>query len=512
MCWKCDHPNATADDYLDELRKTMLRARLGGAVRRKRPIAIRIHRRAARLRTTRAADDRCLRAAGDAPAEHRGQGHDGRQKPDAGSEGRGPLGTSGRDRRGGQPDAHMEWAVAFGGPEVRALQLVWADGRGRWPWAAAFSDGRARQPVLGVRCSERVAVVLRHVAQLRRRRHHLGHHPVRQRHLVEGRARRTATPKPAAAVPGTASRMSSGPSMPQYSVAPDRLTTALIHCVLMPNRLNASNCNSPDGAWSTIRRSSATPSASVRYMVRPSPIISVGRSAGMSASQRRVGDRCRDDVAVLARREQLPAQVGDVGIVDVVPLDARARDPAGSTGCPGRSRGAARSPRDVRRETGAPSCRSARDRVVTEGDVARRDRGLRPVVVDAVDDLLGPPVAEDRLLEVGVERLGVERGQHGLRCPGQVDVQFLGHDAARERSRRWSAGLLLLRLASRRPTQNRAASRIDSSTGLGCQPNSRRALLQSTGASARISRSDASESCSSVPRSRALALPMAAIA
>ena len=49
------------------------------------------------------------------------------------------------------PDAHMEWAVAFGGPDVRALQLVWADGRGRWPWAAAFSDGRARQPVLGVR-------------------------------------------------------------------------------------------------------------------------------------------------------------------------------------------------------------------------------------------------------------------------------------------------------------------------------------------------------------------------
>src|SRR4051812_17788775 len=24
MCWRCDHPNATVDDYLDELRKTML--------------------------------------------------------------------------------------------------------------------------------------------------------------------------------------------------------------------------------------------------------------------------------------------------------------------------------------------------------------------------------------------------------------------------------------------------------------------------------------------------------
>ena len=39
-------------------------------------------------------------------------------------------------------------------------------------------------------------------------------------------------------------------------------------------------------------------------------------------------------------------------------------------------------------------------------------------------------------------------------------------------------------------TQNFAASRIESSTGRGCQPSSRRALLQSTGASARINRSE----------------------
>ena len=51
------------------------------------------------------------------------------------------------------PDAHMDMAVAFNGIEFQALQLVWADGRGRWPWAANFSDGRGRQPVLGVRAS-----------------------------------------------------------------------------------------------------------------------------------------------------------------------------------------------------------------------------------------------------------------------------------------------------------------------------------------------------------------------
>jgi hypothetical protein len=49
------------------------------------------------------------------------------------------------------PDAHMGWAIKFGGPDVRARQLVWADGRGRWPWSATFCDSRRRQPVLGHR-------------------------------------------------------------------------------------------------------------------------------------------------------------------------------------------------------------------------------------------------------------------------------------------------------------------------------------------------------------------------
>jgi hypothetical protein len=49
------------------------------------------------------------------------------------------------------PDAHLCWAINVGGPDVRALQLVWADGGGRLPWSAAFCDGRRRQPVLGVR-------------------------------------------------------------------------------------------------------------------------------------------------------------------------------------------------------------------------------------------------------------------------------------------------------------------------------------------------------------------------
>ncbi len=48
------------------------------------------------------------------------------------------------------PDIHLPAAVRIYGP-LRAYQLVWADGHGRWPWAADFCDQESRQPVLGVR-------------------------------------------------------------------------------------------------------------------------------------------------------------------------------------------------------------------------------------------------------------------------------------------------------------------------------------------------------------------------
>jgi uncharacterized protein DUF4262 len=151
MCWKCDHPNATADHYLEELRKTMLEH--GWAVQYvdsdRSPLAYTVGLHDCglpELLMTRVSAQRAMRL----------------------------LNTVAKDTMGGKrltpgqkvavlsgplveivevanPDAHMKSAVAFGGSEVRALQLVWADGRGRWPWAAAFSDGRGRQPVLGVR-------------------------------------------------------------------------------------------------------------------------------------------------------------------------------------------------------------------------------------------------------------------------------------------------------------------------------------------------------------------------
>ncbi|WP_244170556.1 DUF4262 domain-containing protein [Amycolatopsis tolypomycina] len=50
-----------------------------------------------------------------------------------------------------EPSAHLHFAVALYGPEIRALQAVHADAQGRWPWSSDFRDGEGGQPVLGVR-------------------------------------------------------------------------------------------------------------------------------------------------------------------------------------------------------------------------------------------------------------------------------------------------------------------------------------------------------------------------
>lgn len=49
------------------------------------------------------------------------------------------------------PDVHLKFACALFGEAVRALQLVWTDDRHRWPWDRGWSHERARQPVLGMR-------------------------------------------------------------------------------------------------------------------------------------------------------------------------------------------------------------------------------------------------------------------------------------------------------------------------------------------------------------------------
>jgi Domain of unknown function (DUF4262) len=149
MCWICDHPESTRDDYVNELRAEIRRC--GWAVQYvesdRVPFAYTVGltqdglpellitgvspRRAVRLLNSvarGAADPLTLGAQIAIPS--------------------GPLAEI---VQVAQPDAHLDMAVEIFGSELEAWQLVWADRRGRWPWSADFNDGRGGQPVLGVR-------------------------------------------------------------------------------------------------------------------------------------------------------------------------------------------------------------------------------------------------------------------------------------------------------------------------------------------------------------------------
>ena len=51
-----------------------------------------------------------------------------------------------------EPTVHLVMARALYGSGIRAVQLVYADDRGRWPWEVGF---RGNQPVLGPRAQTR---------------------------------------------------------------------------------------------------------------------------------------------------------------------------------------------------------------------------------------------------------------------------------------------------------------------------------------------------------------------
>jgi hypothetical protein len=51
-----------------------------------------------------------------------------------------------------EPTVHLVTALSLYGPGIRAVQLVYADDHGRWPWEVGF---RGNQPVLGPRSDPR---------------------------------------------------------------------------------------------------------------------------------------------------------------------------------------------------------------------------------------------------------------------------------------------------------------------------------------------------------------------
>ena len=53
-----------------------------------------------------------------------------------------------------RPHDHLPFARQLYGDRVRALQLVWADGAGRWPWERGHQARRSGQPLLGRRAPQ----------------------------------------------------------------------------------------------------------------------------------------------------------------------------------------------------------------------------------------------------------------------------------------------------------------------------------------------------------------------
>lgn len=155
MCWKCDNPQATIEDYLDHVRAIITDHEwaVHFVESDRNPFAhtVGLHGRgqpellitglppqpSARLLNSIAhqvlEDQLALR-----PAMH------------IDFQGEVLLEVVEVDH----PDVHLRCAVALFGP-IRALQLVWTDDPRHWPWDRSWSDGRRAQPVLGLRAPNR---------------------------------------------------------------------------------------------------------------------------------------------------------------------------------------------------------------------------------------------------------------------------------------------------------------------------------------------------------------------
>lgn len=150
MCWLCDHPTATRQDYLEVVRGKVLRnGWMVQSVEDTMPFAYTVGLwdwNMPELLVTSVSPPRALRLlramAGQALRGARWGPGDRFVVPD---------GPAVEFVDVDHPDVHCGWAVTHAEGPIRVLQAVWADGRGRWPWSAAFCDGRRRQPVLGVR-------------------------------------------------------------------------------------------------------------------------------------------------------------------------------------------------------------------------------------------------------------------------------------------------------------------------------------------------------------------------
>ncbi len=154
MCWLCEEPSRTFDDYLDQMRDRI--DRYGWAVQFVEGEGVRSSfaytvgltpHGLPELAVTGLEPDQVgvwVNGPASACLQDRKQIRPGSRRPFADGVLTEALVVS-------QPAWHLRIAATLYGSRIRATQLVWQDSERRWPWDRDFRDGRGGQPVLGPR-------------------------------------------------------------------------------------------------------------------------------------------------------------------------------------------------------------------------------------------------------------------------------------------------------------------------------------------------------------------------
>ena len=151
MCWQCDNPRATIDDYLDHLR--MIIKFSGWAVQyvedKKKPFAytVGLHEKGLpELLLTGLPPQESARLLNSIAQEVIAEGVVLQPPLHIDFQSELYLEVVEVDH----PFAHLKMAVNIYGP-VRAVQLVWTDDHSRWPWDRGWARRRRPQAVVGQR-------------------------------------------------------------------------------------------------------------------------------------------------------------------------------------------------------------------------------------------------------------------------------------------------------------------------------------------------------------------------
>ncbi|OBJ50889.1 DUF4262 domain-containing protein [Mycobacterium sp. 1423905.2] len=152
MCWQCDNPDATVEDYLDVVRAII--ADRGWAVQyvehESRPFAYTVglsRRGLPELLITGMRPHMSARVLNSVAHQIVDDGMVLRPAERIDFQGEFLLEVV----EVAHPDVHLKVVLGLYERPFRAFQLVWTDDCRHWPWDLGWSRGRRRQPVLGIR-------------------------------------------------------------------------------------------------------------------------------------------------------------------------------------------------------------------------------------------------------------------------------------------------------------------------------------------------------------------------